>query len=84
MKVVLKSILRKKAIYLIKTIGIGVYEIIINIELSFLTINSIEFDEKADCIFLHAFEEDDFDLIFDFDDLNEEDMLRIIKVLDRI
>lgn len=84
MKPVLKNILRKKAIKIIKKLGEGVFEIILDIELSFILINSIEYDEKSDSIFLHAFEEDNFDLVFDFEDLSEEDMFRIIKVLNGI
>ena len=84
MKPVLKNILRKKAIKIIKKLNKGVFEIILDVELSFILINSIEYDKKSDSIFLHAFEEDDFDLVFDFEDLSEEDMFRIIKVLNRI
>ena len=84
MKPLLKNILRKKAIKTIKNISSGVFEIILDIELSFILINSIEYDEKSDSIFLHAFEEDNFDLVFDFEDLSEEDMFRIIKVLNGI
>jgi hypothetical protein len=84
MKPVLKNILRKKSINLIKKLGNGVFEIIIDIDLSFITINSIEYDEKSDSIFLHSFGDDHFDLIFDFEDLREEDMFKVIKFLNRI
>jgi hypothetical protein len=84
MKPFLKNILRKKAVNLIKKLGNGIFEIVIDIELSFILINTIEYDRKSDSIFLHSFEDDDFDLIFDFEDLKEEDMLKVIKVLNRI
>lgn len=84
MKTLLKNILRRKSINIIKKISNNIFEIIVDVELSFIVINSIEYDKKSESIFLHAFEEDDFDLVFDFEDLSEKDMLRIIKVLNRI
>lgn len=79
-----KNILRKKVVNLIKELGSGVFEIIIDIQLSFILINSIEYDKKSDSVFLHAFGEDDFDLIFDFEDLREDDMFKIINALNGI
>jgi hypothetical protein len=76
-----KNIIRKKAINLIKESDTGVSEIMINIELSFILINLIEYDKKSDSIFLHSFEEDSFNLIFDFEDLKESDMFKILKIL---
>jgi hypothetical protein len=84
MRIILKNILKRKVILLIEDIGLGVFQIIIDIQLSFIKTSSIEFNKGSGAIFLHAFEDDGFDLVFDFDDLSIDDMFKIIEVLNSI
>lgn len=84
MKKLYDSFIKNKAISEIKRIGSGVCEIVVDIPLSFSTINTIEFDEYDNRIILHVFEFPDFDMNYDFDDLEIEDKIEIIKVLKTI
>lgn len=66
---------------IIKIIGIGLNEIVIEFNLEWITFNSIELiDDK---IYLHSFD-NDFDIMYDFDDLNDEDQKIIYKILSNI
>jgi hypothetical protein len=84
MKVILNKILKNKAIFYIEEIGQGVCEILIDMELSFGTCNSIEYVKSEGNIYIHIFEENDYDLVIDFDDLEELDKIEIIKTLKTI
>jgi hypothetical protein len=84
MKVILNKILKNKAIFYIEEIGQGVCEILIDMELSFGTCNSIEYVKSEGNIYIHIFEENDYDLVIDFDDLEELDKIEIIKILKTI
>ena len=79
----INNILRKKVINSIKILGMGIRELVFDIELSEMTINSIEFDNKYNIVLLHIFK-GDLDMIYDFDDLSEKDKLTIIRTLDSI
>ena len=79
----INKILRKKVINSIKILGIGIRELVFDIELSEMTINSIEFDDKHNIVLLHIFK-CDLDMTYDFDDLSEKDKLTIIRTLDSI
>jgi hypothetical protein len=83
-KVILNKILKNKAIFYIEEIGQGVCEILIDMELSFGTCNSIEYVKSEGNIYIHIFEENDYDLVIDFDDLEELDKIEIIKILKTI
>jgi hypothetical protein len=84
MKKLYDSFLKKKAISEIKRIGDGICEIILDIPLSFSTINTIEVDDMDDRILLHVFEYPDFDVTYDFDDLEVIDKIEVIKALKAI
>jgi hypothetical protein len=84
MKKLYNLFLKKKAIEEIKRIGDGICEIILDIPISFTTINTIEIDEIDDRILLHVFEYPDFDTAYDFEDLDIEDKIIIIKSLKTI
>jgi hypothetical protein len=81
MKVILKKIIRKKVETLIKRLGGSTLELIIELPLSFSVCDSIEYSEKDNKIYLHVFDGDDFDLICDFDDIEEEDKLKVYQIL---
>ena len=81
MKVILKKIIRKKVETLIKRLGGSTLELIIELPLSFSVCDSIEYSEKDNRIYLHVFDGDDFDLICDFDDIEEEDKLKVYQIL---
>ena len=84
MKAVYYSLIRKKVINEVNRIGDGICEIIIDIELSFGTCNTIELEDGTDNIFIHVFEENDFDIFYDFDALDLLDKLEIYKALKTI
>lgn len=83
MKKIFSGVLRKKVIKSIKFYGKGVSELIIDIELSFGTCNSIELDSEGN-VLIHMFDSKDFDISCDFDDISEEDKLKVLKVLNTI
>lgn len=64
-------------------LGLGIKELVYDMELSELTINSIEYDKANNLVLLHVFN-GDFDMVYDFDDLLTIDKLEIIKILDGI
>ena len=80
MKKILSSVLKKKVIKSINKLGNGVQELIIEIPLSFGTCDSIELDSE-DGVYLHIFKEGDLDIVTNFDDISEEDQLKVIKIL---
>lgn len=64
-------------------VALGSRELVFDIELSEMIINSIEYDNKNNLVILHVFN-DNLDMLYDFDYLSEKDKLKIIKVLDSI
>lgn len=80
---IIKKVLKRKVIKSIEMLGIGIEEIIYDIKLSEMTINSIEYDKPSNLVILHVFK-DNLDIMYDFDILSDSDKLEIIKVLDRI
>lgn len=72
--------MKKKVKELIKILGIGLNELVIDIVLEEITFNSIEFDEENNKIILHRFE-DDLDYEFDFEELDDDKQLLVYKVL---
>lgn len=83
MKKILSNVLKKKIAKSIHFYGKGVSELVIDIELSFGICNSIELDSENNVI-LHIFDENDFDMSSDLDDLTEEDKFIILKTLNTI
>lgn len=73
-------LLRKRAINYIDMIGLGIKEIVIDIKLSDMEINSIEYCDIKEKVLLHVFD-GEMDLTFDFDLMEENDRLIIIDFL---
>jgi len=66
--------MKKKVAKMIIIMGIGLTELIMDIELSFATFNSIEYVKKENKIYLYVMVEDeDLEISYDFDDLSKED-----------
>jgi hypothetical protein len=84
MKKFYNSFLKKRAISEIKRLGSGICEIVVDIPLSFSTIDTIEFDDFDNTIMVHVFELPEYDISYDFDDLEIEDKIQIIKSLKAI
>lgn len=84
MKSLYNSYLKNKALFEIKRLGDGVCEIILDVHLTFCTINTIEYDEIDNRIILHVFELPQYDINYDFEDLELEDKITIIKALKAI
>lgn len=83
MKIILHNIIKNKTINSIKELGQGICEIVTDIELSFAICNSVEYVKSENKIYIHIFEED-YDLVVDFEDLEEIDKLEILRVLKAI
>lgn len=81
MKKILSSVMKNKVINLIKILGFGINELVVTIPLSIATFNSIEWDYVDDNVYLHIFKDDNYDLVFNFDELSEEDQLTVYKTL---
>ena len=73
--------MKNKVINLIRILGFGINELLITIPLSVATFDSIEWDDVDDSIYLHIFEKDDYDIVVSFDDLSEEDQLKVYQIL---
>ena len=62
--------MKEDIINIIKILGIGIKELVLDIDLGFFYVNSIEFREPNEVI-LHSFEDDETDVEVNFDDLEE-------------
>ena len=80
---ILSNVIKKKITKSIHYHGKGVSELVIDISLSFGVCNSIELDSEGN-VLLHMFDENDFDIVCDVDDLTEEDKWLILKTLNTI
>lgn len=73
--------MKEKVRDLIKILGIGLYELVIDINVGDMTFNSIEWLEEEEVILLHIFEDDDIDYFIDFEELSTENQIIIYKNL---
>lgn len=77
--------MKKKVVKIIQILGIGLTELIIDIDLSIGTFNSIEWSKSENKIWLHIFhDEEDIQITFDFDDLDDFDKYIIYTLLSSI
>ena len=68
--------MKKKVAKMILIMGIGLTELVMDLELSFATFNSIEYSKSENKIYLYIMhEDDDLEISYDFDDLDKEDKL---------
>lgn len=81
MKAILGGVIKKKVINHINHLGTGVLEIVIELPVSFITFNSIEYLQNINKVMLHHWTDDDLEMTYDFDDLEDEDKLEIFKIL---
>lgn len=79
MEKIIHNIIKKKTTILIKELGNGLNELVFNIHLDMGEFNTIEY--VGEKIILHIFKGEDYDIVFDYDILSEEDKLKIIKSL---
>jgi hypothetical protein len=74
--------MKKKVIKIIQILGIGLTELIIDIDLSIGTFNSIEWSKSENKIWLHMFhDEEDIQISVDFDDLDKDDKYEVYTLL---
>lgn len=74
--------MKKKVIKIIQILGIGLTELIIDIDLSIGTFNSIEWSKSENKVWLHIFHEDeDIQISVDFDDLDKDDKYEVYTLL---
>lgn len=73
--------MRNKIINLIKILGFGLNEIVIELNLECGNFESIEYLPEDDSIILHIFQDENFDVTFDFDEISEEDQLKVYQIL---
>ena len=77
--------MKRKIAKIIKILGIGLNELVIDFELSIGLFNSIEWSKSENKIWLHIFhDEENIDIIFDFDDLDDFDKYIIYTLLSSI
>jgi len=70
---------------MVRIMGIGLNELVMELPTSVATFNSIEWVKSENKLYLHIFHEDDETQIsFDFDDLEKDDKLEIYVVLSSI
>ena len=68
--------MKKKVAKMILIMGIGLTELVMDIDLSFATFNSIEYVKGENKIYLYIMrEDDDLEISYDFDDLDKEDKM---------
>lgn len=73
--------MKEKIIELIRILGLGLTELVIDFDLVTGKFNSIEWDKKKNKVYLHIFLEDDIDISVDFEELPDDDQLKIYKEL---
>ena len=81
MKKILCQFVRDKIIELIKILGFGFNEIVLELNLEVGVFETIEYVEEDDMIVLHIFANENFDMTFDYDELEEIDQLKIYNSL---
>jgi hypothetical protein len=72
--------MKKEIINIIKILGIGLNEIILDIDLGFFLVNSIEFREPNEII-LHNFTDDGEDCEISYDDIEPKYKKHLWKLL---
>jgi hypothetical protein len=83
MNQILHNVLKKKSISQINQLGKGISELIVDIHLSFGIVNTVEYIKNENKLIIHFFK-NDFDLSFDYDDLDELDKIKIYQALKAI
>ncbi len=73
--------MKNKVKDLILILGMGINELVIDINVGETTFNSIEWSAEEDKILMHIFEEDDYDYFCDFEELTSEQQLLVYKSL---
>jgi len=74
-----------KIINLISILGIGIYELVIDLETSLGVFNSIAYYKNDEKVYLYSYNDgDDFELEVDFEDLSENDQISIVYYLNQI
>jgi hypothetical protein len=72
--------MKEDIINIIKILGIGIKELVLDIDIGVFYVNSIEFIEP-DEIILHNFEDDETDVELNFDDLEERHQKHLWLIL---
>lgn len=76
--------MRNDVIKLIKILGIGLTELVIDIPLDITTVNSIEYDKNSDKIYVYIWTSDDLEIQIEFDDLSDKNKKIIHQSLSKI
>lgn len=76
--------MKHKIINMIKILGIGMSELIIDLDLDSASFNSIEWNKTDNRVYLHIFEDDNLDITYDFDDLSIDDQMNVYITLSGI
>jgi hypothetical protein len=80
MKEIFNSVIRKKVKILIKILGNGTLELVINLPLSMAEFDSIEWNPSNKRIYLNIFD-DNIEYSQNFDHLPDDDKIEIYKIL---
>jgi len=80
MDVIFNKVLKNKIIKLVKFYGGSVNELVLYFPLSIGDYHTIEWDDVSNDLTLHMFDVD-YDYPLPFDDLSEQDKLRVYQIL---
>lgn len=80
MDVIFAKVIKNKVIKLVRKYAIDVDELILEFPLSIGIYHTIEYDKVTNDLILHMFDLD-FDYPYYFDELSEDDKLRIYQIL---
>jgi len=72
--------MKNKIIKLIKLLGFGLNELLMDINIPMGEFDSVEWDIDLNKVYLHIFK-DNLDIMVDFDELDEENQLELYKIL---
>lgn len=72
---------KNKIIPIVRIVGITLDEILVDIEIEWITIHSVEWRRSDNKVYVHTFLEDDYDIEMDFEDLPIEDQKLIYTTL---
>jgi hypothetical protein len=77
--------MKKKVANMVRIMGIGLNELVIDLPTSVATFNSIEWVKSENKLYLHIFHDDEeIQISFDFDDLSKDDKLEVFVILSSI
>lgn len=76
--------MKRKLVKIVRILSVDTDEILIDIQLSFVLLNSIEIIDDEDLVIHHFPEDEDLDIEYMFDELSKDDQKVIYQTLSRL